>query len=214
MNTPVNLIQEREESKVVGAGMGKTFLDIQNSGMQARSKLNSLGRLETLLTGYETGKLAPLAKDVAAYAASVGIKIDPKLGDKEAAEALSNELALQARNPSGGAGMPGAMSDQDRAFLQNMVPGLSKSSGGNRMIIETQRRLAKREMDVARLAGEYRAKNGTLDPQFFQQLQQWADSNPLFSDMPAAQVIAPDGKSVSGTIGKAGSTGWSIKRVP
>jgi hypothetical protein len=214
VNTPVQILQEREESKVVGAGMGKAFLDIQNAGMQARSKVNNLTRLESLLSGYETGKLTPLGKEIASYAASLGINVGKNLGNKEAAEALSNELALQARNPSGGAGMPGAMSDQDRAFLQNIVPNLAKSTAGNRTIIETQRRLAKREMDVARMASEYRGRRGSLDPQFYQEMQQWSDANPLFADMPSVPVTSSDGRTVTGTISAPGASGWSIKRVP
>jgi hypothetical protein len=209
----VTMMGEREEAKVVGKGMGEKFLEIQNAAMSARGKINNLSRLETLLSGYETGRLTPLGKDIASYAASVGINIDKNLGNKEAAEALSNEMALLMRNPSGGAGMPGAMSDADREFLRNMVPGLSKTTGGNRTMIETQRRLAKREVEVARLASEYRKKNGTLDPAFFDELQKWSDANPLFSDLQRATVIAPDGKSATGTIGKPGATGWKIERV-
>ena len=209
----VTLVGEREEAKVVGGEMGKKFVDIQNAGMTAAGKINNLTRLETLLSGYETGRLAPIGKEIASYAASVGINIDKNLGNKEAAEALSNELALAARSTTGGAGMPGAMSDADREFLRNMVPSLSKTPQGNRAIIETQRRLAKRDVEVAKLAGEYRARNGTLDPGFFQQLQAWSDSNPLFADLASVPVTAPDGRSVTGTIGKPGASGWSIKRV-
>jgi hypothetical protein len=214
VNTPVSVIAEREESKVVGGGMGKAFLEMQDSAMKARGKVNNLSRLETLLSGYETGKLTPLGKEIASYAASVGLNVDKNLGNKEAAEALSNELALQSRNPAGGAGMPGAMSDADREYLRNMVPGLAKTPTGNRQIIETQRRLAKREIDVAKLASEYRAKRGTLDPGFFDELQRWSESNPLFEDLRAVPTVSPDGRSVSGTIGKAGAQGWSIQRVP
>ena len=38
---------------------------------------------------------------------------------------------------------------QDRKFLQNIVPGLSKTPQGNKMLIETQRRLAPRDQEVA-----------------------------------------------------------------
>jgi hypothetical protein len=214
-NQSVTMIGEKEESKVVGKGMGEAFLGMQNSGVKARSKINNLSRLETLMSGYDTGKLTPVGKEIASYAASVGINIDKNLGNKEAAEALSNEMALQLRDPSSGAGMPGAMSDADRQYLQNMVPNLSKSPGGNKKIIETQKRLAKREIEIAKMASDYRGKKGTLDPQFYDELQRYSDANPLFQDLAAGAVIAPDGKSATGTIGKAPAAGgWRIKRVP
>jgi hypothetical protein len=184
--------QEGEEAKKVGGFFGEQYSNVQSAGMTAQSKLNKLSRMEALMQGYETGKLTPLGKDIASYMQSVGIKIDPNLGNKEAFEALSNEMALEARNPSGGAGMPGAMSDQDRIFLQNIVPGLSKTKGGNKMMIETNRRLAKRDQDVAKLARDYRKKNGSIDEGFYEELAAFSAANPLFKDM---QGDAPSGES-------------------
>jgi hypothetical protein len=184
--------QEGKEAEKVGGFFGEQYANVQSAGMTAQSKLNKLSRMESLMQGYETGKLTPLGKDIASYMQSVGIKIDPNLGNKEAFEALSNEMALEARNPSGGAGMPGAMSDQDRAFLQNIVPGLSKTTGGNKVMIETHRRIAKRDQDVAKLARDYRKKNGSIDEGFYEELAAFSAANPLFKDM---QGGAPSGGS-------------------
>jgi hypothetical protein len=193
--------QETEEAKKVGEYYGSQYADLQKAGMSAQQKINNLDRLDSLLTGINTGALAPTIASIASYAESLGIKIDPKLGVKQAAEALSNEMALQARNPSGGAGMPGAMSDADRAFLQQIVPGLSKTPEGNKLIIETMRRLAKRDRDVARLSAEYRRKNGGMDEGFLPVLQEFATANPLFSGLQVA-AAPTDGRTVSGTIGQ------------
>jgi hypothetical protein len=115
---------------------------------------------------------------------------------------LSNEMALELRNPSGGAGMPGAMSDQDRAFLANMTPGLGKTPGGNKLIIETARKIAKRDQEVAKMARAYRNKKGHFDYGFFDELQDYADKNPLFKDVAVPTQSAP-----------ALPKGWSIKPV-
>jgi hypothetical protein len=130
---------------------------------------------------------------VQAAAKSLGIDIGEQLDAKQAAAALSKEMAMQMRNPAGGAGMPGAMSDADRRFLEQTVPGLSQTPGGNKLIIETNRRLAKRDQQVAKMAAAYRQKNGQLDDGFVQALQEWSNANPLFSDIgggaaPAAPV--------------------------
>ena len=178
--------QEGEESKTVGKFFGDQYAEIQKAGIDAYGKVNRLSRMEQLLSGLETGKFTPAMTEVKSALDSLGIKIDPNLGSAQAAQALSNELALQMRNPSGGAGMPGAMSDADRNFLSATVPGLAKTPGGNRQLIETAKRLAQRDQQVAQMAREYRKQNGHLDEGFYQQLQQFSEANPLFRDMGAA----------------------------
>lgn len=182
----VNIGQERKEAETVGVGMGKLYLDLQQSDRDSRSKIAKLDRMNQLLQGVETGRLTPLGVEIASFAQSLGIKLDPKLGNKEAAEALANEFALELRNPSGGAGMPGAMSDQDRKFLQNMAPGLSKTTAGRKLITETYKKIAERNGQIAKLAREYRKKNKTMDEGFEDVMQDFADKNPLF---PTAEQI-------------------------
>ena len=192
--------QEGEESKTVGKFFGDQYAEIQKAGIDAYGRINRLNRMEQLLSGLETGKFTPAMTEVKSALDSLGIKIDPNLGSAQAAQALSNELALQMRNPSGGAGMPGAMSDADRNFLSATVPGLAKTPGGNRQLIETAKRLAQRDQQVAQMAREYRKQNGHLDEGFYQQLQQFSEANPLFKGM--------DGPSAP-----ALPAGWTVQKV-
>ena len=186
----VNQFTEKEENKAVGKHFGEQYSKTQEAGLMAGSKINKYTRLNQLLEGVNTGKLTPLGVEVASAAQSLGFSIDPKLANKQAADALSNEMALELRDPSGGAGMPGAMSDQDRAFLQNMVPGLSKTPEGRKLMTETATSLAKRDQEVARKAREYRKKRGTIDEGFYEELQQYSEANPLFKQQPK-QTGAP-----------------------
>jgi hypothetical protein len=188
----VNTSEEKAEAKKVGEGMGEIYINLQKAGSAAPTKLGKLDRMEQLMEGVSTGKLTPAMTQVATIADSLGFKIDPKLGPKQALEALSNEIALDLRNPSGGAGMPGAMSDKDREFLLSMPPGLSKTKEGNKLIIQTARAVAKREQDVAKLAREYRKKNGSLDEGFYDELADFSASNPLFGKR-GTPVTTPDG---------------------
>lgn len=194
--------QEGEESKTVGKFFGDQYADIQKAGIDAYGKVNRLSRMEQLLSGLETGKFTPAMTEVKSALDSLGIKIDDKLGSAQAAQALSNELALQMRNPSGGAGMPGAMSDADRNFLSATVPGLAKTTGGNSLLIETAKRLAQRDQQVAQMAREYRKQNGHLDEGFYQQLQQFSEANPLFKGMDGPSGAAP-----------ALPAGWAVQKV-
>lgn len=178
--TNINMGQEKEEAKVVGKAFGEQFADIQKSGFTAQSTINRYDRLGQLLEGVNTGKFSPLGLEISKAAQAAGFNIDPNLKNKEASVALSNEIALQLRNPAGGAGMPGALSDKDREFLVSMVPGLGTTPEGRKMMLETGKKLAKRDMDVARLAREYRKKNGSLDEGFYDELNDYANKNPLF----------------------------------
>lgn len=172
--------QETEEAKTVGGFFGNSYADIQKAGMNAGSKLNRYDRLGSLLDGVGTGRLTPLGMEIAKTAESLGIKIDPNLPNKEAAQALSSEIALELRNPSGGAGMPGAMSDSDRQFLVSMVPGLSTTPEGRKLMLDTASKLAKRDQEVATLARQYRQRHGSIDEGFYNELGKWSAQNPLF----------------------------------
>jgi hypothetical protein len=173
--------QEGEESKAVGKFFGENYADVQKSGFNAQSSMNRLDRLGQLLDGVDTGKFAPLGVEVSKAAQSFGLNIDPKLANKEAAVALSSEIALQLRNPSGGAGMPGAMSDADRNFLNGMVPGIEKTPEGRKTILETAKKMAQRDVQVARMAREYRQKRGTINEGFYEELARFSEANPLFA---------------------------------
>lgn len=188
----VNTSEEKAEAKKVGEGMGEMYVELQKAGAAAPAKLGKFDRMEQLMEGVNTGKLAPALTQVAAVAESLGFNVDPKLGPKQAIEALANDMTLQMRNPSGGAGMPGALSDADREFLKSMSAGLSKTREGNKLIIQTGRALAKREQDVAKLAREYRKKNGSLDEGFYDELADFSAANPLFGKR-GTPVTTPDG---------------------
>jgi len=186
-----NNYQEKEEDKAIGKNFGEFYSDLQKTGFAASGKIARYDRLGQLLNGVQTGKLTPATTQISALADSLGVSIDPNLPAKQAAEALSNEVALQLRNPSGGAGMPGALSDKDREFLVSMTPGLGKTPEGNKTIIETAKKLAKREMEVAKIARDYRMKNGRIDEGFYQELANFSNGNPLFQD---AHSAPPAGK--------------------
>jgi hypothetical protein len=189
----INMGQERQEARTVGEGFGKMYVELQQAGSGAPARLAKLDRMEQLMQGVQTGKLTPAMTQVASIAQSLGITLDEKLGAKQGLEALSNEIALSLRNPSGGAGMPGAMSDKDREFLTSMTPGLAKTPAGNKLIIETARKVAQRDQDVAKLARAYRKNHGSLDEGFYDELADYSASHPLFESAEEKTTVTPDG---------------------
>lgn len=204
----VSFVQEKEEDKAVGKAFGERYTKIQEAGFTAQSRVTRLDRMEQLLEGLETGRLTPAMTEVRSFFDSLGIKGGAGLDKAQAIAALSNEMALQARNTAEGAGMPGSMSDADRQFLVQTVPGLGRTPGGNELLIETNRRLAKRDMQIAKVAREYRKKHGRLDEGFYDELQAYADANPLFADLQAQKPsAAPAMPSAPGGL----PPGWSVK---
>lgn len=192
----VVLRQEGEEAKSVGKFFGDAYSNIQNAAFTAQSKVNRYNRLSQLLEGVNTGKFAGAGLEVAKAASSFGFNIDPNMANKEAAQALSGEIALELRNPSGGAGMPGSMTDSDREFLVKMVPGLATTPEGRALMLDTAQKLAKRDIDVARIAREYRKRQGSIDEGFYDELSKFSQANPLFTNPAAAPSAANSGFTI------------------
>ncbi len=177
---------ESEEQKALGKDLAEQYSTSQKAGMSASGTLNKLRRAEQLMEGLNTGKLAPASAEVAAVAESLGVKLDPKLSQKQAFVALTNEIALRNKNQGGENLMPGAMSEGDRTFLQQMGPSLANTPEGNRLIFESAKRMAQRDIQVAKMAREYRQKNKTLNG-FSDELSAWSEKNPLFGDLQKQQ---------------------------
>jgi hypothetical protein len=168
-----------------GKSLAKAETEIRDRAIAARSTLSTLDMLQTLVTGGELaqgpGTRAGLA--LRRVGGALGIQSDT-LSNAQLFEAITSKLALANR-----VDMPGAMSDPDREFLVRMVPNLSNTQEGNLMLIEYQRRVARRNVEVAQLAERYKANNGgRLDSRFYVALQQWSNQNPLFSEQDRIQA--------------------------
>lgn len=170
-----------------GTGTGKAYTAIQDAGVDAVKKQNTLGRLTSLLDGIQTGKLTSTGTELAAWGKAFGLPIGEDVGNAQALKAVANGLALELRNPSGGAGMPGAMSDADRNYLQGMVAGLDKDPQANQKILDGMKKLAQRDAEVAKMARDYKKQNGgKFDEYFYDSLAKYADEHPLFTKGGAA----------------------------
>jgi hypothetical protein len=188
----VDTKQEGAFAQAFGKQNAEDYGKLMTNDATANGKLNKLTRLETLLkSSGNTGKLTPASMELKSVAASLGLKVDDKLPFQQAAQALSNEMALEMRNPAGGAGMPGAMSDADREYLTQIVPGLSKTPEGNALIVDAAKKMAQREKDIAKLARDYRAKTGRFDEGFYQLLSEYSAKHPLFTQAKQAAPANP-----------------------
>lgn len=179
----VNTRQENEFSKDQGKQFSEMLSGINKAGFAAPAQLRKLERLEQLLNGVDGGKLSPVGLEVASALNSLGIKVDPKLGNKEAAEALSREIAGGFRQPGSG-----PMTDKDFENFLLQVPSLSKSAQGRKQITATMRAALNRDIELSRRAREYVRRNGQLDNGYLDDAAQFIAENPVVGNMSTWKV--------------------------
>lgn len=197
--TNVNMPDARGDVKYqeeMGKLLAQEFTGLQSAGTAAQTSLAKFDRLGGLLDGVNTGAFKGTTTQMKAIAKSAGVDLDSlgitdDVAPAQAAKAITNEIALQLRNPAGGAGMPGALSDKDREFLLQMVPGLENTPEGNKTLVDYWRRINKRNIEIAKMSRDYtRKNNGRFDYGFYDELADYAEKNSLFpeADKPAAPV--------------------------
>lgn len=189
--------QDTEFNKKVGGELGEQYSSLLKADMNAPATIAKYQRLSNLLGQVNTGKFKGTTVDLKAAVKSLGVDLNAlgvadDVAPAQAARALSNQLALELRNPAGGAGMPGALSDKDREFLLQSIPGLENDPQAIGKMIEYRVKLAQREQAVAKKARDYRKRHGKFDEGFFDELADWSNKNPLFkqeADKPAASPV-------------------------
>lgn len=177
--------QESEQSKTYGKALGEMRGEVTRAGFEAPGKLARLDRMEKLLQGIDGGAAAPAMADIASFAQSFGIKIDPKLGNKQAAEALAREMAGSLRQPG-----TGPMTDKDFENFLRQVPSLSKTAEGRKQIMGTMRQAIQRDITASKFARDYaKRNNGVIDDNFYDAMSEFYATNPVvLPQMPATNA--------------------------
>lgn len=196
---------ETEALKRNAEDAAKIASEAQAAAAQSRVAKANLQQLGGLLEGMNTGKFKETTIEIKRIAKGLGIDltaagITDDVGQAQAAKALVGQMALQMRNPSAGAGMPGAMSDKDREFLTSMIPSLETSPEGIKLMLSYMGRLHDQNIALAKVATEYRrSPQWAADPQgIVAALQDYAEKHPIFSQadldaaMKASQAPKPD----------------------
>jgi hypothetical protein len=170
---------------------------ISDGATRAQQQNSQLDQLGDALsgTGVYQGKFGEAVLGLKKGAAALGFNVDG-IADSELANKISKQMALELRNPTGGAGMPGALSDSDRQYLTQMTASLDNSPEGNKRIIQMYKSLNQRSLDIDRLASEYEESHGgRLDAGFRKRVADFASNNTLFKqEAPAAAATsAPTG---------------------
>ncbi len=168
--------QESEQSKIYGKGLGEMRADITKAGFEAPGKIAQIDRMNELIGAIDAGgKATPLLSDIASFANSFGIKLDPKLGVKEASQALAAKMASEIRKPG-----TGSTSDKDLESFVKQIPDLSKTPAGRQQIMTTMKAALQRDMEASKFMREYaKANKGVIDDNFFDALAEFYVKNPV-----------------------------------
>lgn len=185
--------QQSPADKAYSEGAAKAaqeqYQGLQNAGMRAPGLISQYQRLGKLLEDFDGSRLSGTGLQIAQMAKSIGLDMDSKLGNKEAAQTITNKLALSLRSTANGEGMPGALSDSDRQFLMSSVPRLEQSAQGRKMMIQMQVAVHQREAQISKMARQWQQRYGRIDAtnpstgkSFYDNLQEWSDRNRLFGE--------------------------------
>ena len=165
----------------MGKSGAKDYENLQKAGMSAYDTKAKMDQLDAVLnSGIYTGWGGDFVQSMRKAGAALGLSDAQAAANGELMTRISNEMALMARNPDSGMGMPGAMSDKDREFLVSMQPGLNNTIEGNRLMVEMSRRIAQRRIDIAAMADKYIERHGRLDSGFYKDVREYSGKNSMF----------------------------------
>lgn len=122
----------------------ETFSAMSESGMQARSKMAQINRLEGLMANAPQGAVGALKKAAGEW----GIATEG-LSDIQAATAMLEKMVPEQRPPGSG-----PMSDADIAMFRASLPRILNQPGGNELIMGTMKGIAQYEIQMGEIADQ------------------------------------------------------------
>lgn len=216
----LNNKQDPASDTVIGQGEGKDYVGYQQAGQNANLAISNMTMLGDLLQKAGTGKFTPTIATLQAYGKGVGLHPEDfgwndKTAALDAASMLGNRIALQLRNPAGGEGMPGSLSDGDRRFLSEMVPNSMTQPEAIPVMVNWFNRLQQRNIELARVARDYKTKNnGHWDDGGYEVLQKYADEHPIFSSTDRENMSKALGSKPKVDNPDAGTSGADWQEAP
>lgn len=187
---PGQPVSEKYYGKGVGEYDAKAFGDMRTAGRAAIGTLSTLDRLDQLVDDqtFYSGFAGPAVKTGKQLLAALGVADADSVQSVEEFQGLTAKAALDRMGGSLGTGF----SNADRDFVMAMGANMDSTPAGNHSLIEAHRRIAQREIEIAKMAREYARKHGgRLDFNFEDELSAWADANPLFADLAKTKSDAP-----------------------
>ena len=167
----------------------KEAREISNSSQTELSKLN---RQEALLKNHDGSVMSGAFATFQSFAKSFGLKIGTGLSEKEASEALANQMAIGMRPPSSG-----VMTDKDFDVYMASVPNRLMSKEGRKFVTQTLRKFHERNVVINDMVMAYaKANGGLIDDGLNAKISAFMQANPVFppSDSYEGYQAAPQSK--------------------
>ena len=177
---------ETAEDKSLGTGYAEEFNTLKTLAATAVDENEALNLMTELvkLPDLKTGQFGALRQTIEKVGMEMGLELD--FQNASAADVLSSvsgKLVL-----AGLANFTGAISDKEREYLMDILPGLSLTKQGNEALINIKSALNNRTSALADSASNWRATYGKLsaknaEGQTWEQFKsQWYLENPLVTD--------------------------------
>ena len=177
---------EDSETAALGKGYAAEFqnlLKLQATAIDENDALNLMKEL-VKLPDLETGQFGALRQTIEKVGIEMGLELD--FQNASAADVLSSvsgKLVL-----AGLANFTGAISDKEREYLMNILPGLALTQQGNETLITIKKALNDRTTALHDTASSWRSTFGGLsqknnEGQTWEQFKtKWYNDNPLVTD--------------------------------
>lgn len=191
---------ERAYDQEEGKALAKERNEIAEAAKSGRETIAQANALQTLLEQTGTGKTVPLTTGMKAWAKSVGVDLEAlgfrdNVATAEAASRIAREISLKFIQQT-----KGAISNAEMQIFLEMVPTLSNTPEGNRILLDAMRAVAKRQVDIDRAARAYETRpDGRFDRGFADQLEAIFARNPILppdiqqrAQAPAPAAPAPE----------------------
>lgn len=185
-------------AKERGKAFATSMSDYEGAEKSGFDTLASVQTMQTLMQdpNFYSGWAGQPAMAARQFLATMGG--DPNAAaSMEAFNAESKRMALASMGGSLGTGF----SNADRDFVTYQVANLDTSEAGNKSLLEINKRVAQRKIEIARMARDYEIRNGRIDARFKQQLAQWSLANPLFPEASGMDIPKPQNSMSSDPFG-------------
>lgn len=183
-STTVNLpTQEKEYDKNIGKLYAEEYKGILDEGKDAWNNNARLSKAEYLVKRINTGALKPSTTAVKRVMSSLGfdlanLGLKDDVGLAQALNAVSIDLTMDVVQRT-----KGAVSNKEMDLFAQVAPRLSNTVEGNLLIIRMAKKLNDNKIAVSNLARKYaKNKGGRFDDGFYDELNKFHESNPLFTE--------------------------------
>ena len=160
------------------------FKEIRDKARFAEKTVNNLDFIEATIGDIETGAMTDFKVGISQLAASLNLPYSKEVSSLEGAKTAAGELVMAGLN-----NFPGQISNSEREFLVERMPGLTQTKEGRKLIVNLLRRAAEETITNRRMMEKYvNRPEPTYFPEgeksYFQEWDEYRAENPLWQDIP------------------------------